>query len=52
MEKNNLPHKQENESVIFGKKVTGWKATAVGVILGVVFGLVIVGILALIIMNI
>ena len=43
--------KEEKEtSVIFGKPVSEKKAVAVGTILGIVCGLVVVGILALIIL--
>lgn len=36
----------ENAAIIFGKKLTGKKAIVAGSILGIVFGLVVVGVLA------
>ena len=43
---------KEEASYIFGKKVTGKKASAVGAVLGVLCGLVVVGVLAVILLSI
>lgn len=42
---------QEEVSYIFGKKVTGKKAVVAGTVIGVLCGLVVVGLLALILLN-
>lgn len=48
----NKTNPEKEESVIFGRKVTGKKAVVVGSVVGIICGLLVVGILALLIMNI